>query len=117
MRNQKTSTGRRTVKGTQNTTIVLLLITASILTAMLISPYIGGEPAAYADASVRQGKYIMATGAFDKNIDLLYVVNIQTQKLIVYAPNKPRRTLDVQGKAISLGKFFGRKLLATDEHR
>jgi len=108
MRHQRTSTWRKTVKGTQNTTIVLLLITASILTAMLVSPYIGGEPAAYGDASVRQGKYIMATGAFDKDIDLLYVVNIETQKLIVYAPNKPKRTLEVQGKAVSLGRFFGR---------
>jgi len=97
-----------TVKNTQNTTIVLLLITASILTAMLVAPYIGTEPAAYGDSSVRQGKYIMATGGYDQNIDLLYVVNIETQKMAVYAPNQARRSLDLQGKVISLGTSFGR---------
>jgi len=101
------------VKDTQNTTIILLLVTASILTAMLVASYTGNEPAAYADASVRQGKYIMATGGYDQNIDLLYVVNIETQKLGVYAPNKARRTLDLQGKVVSLNTSFGRSATGT----
>ena len=90
------------MNNTQNTTIVLLLITAGILTAMLLSPYVGTEPAAYGDASVRQGKYIMVTGGYDENIDLIYVVNIETQKLMVYAPNKGKRTIDKMGVAVSL---------------
>ena len=90
------------MNNTQNTTIVLLLITAGILTAMLLSAYVGTEPAAYADASVRQGKYIMATGGYDKNIDLIYVVNIETQKLVVYAPNRGKRTLDKMGTSVPL---------------
>jgi len=90
------------VNNTQNTTIVLLLITAGILTAMLLSTYVGTEPAAYGDSSVRQGKYIMATGGYDENIDLIYVVNIDTQKLCVYAPNLGKRTIDKMGTAVSL---------------
>ena len=90
------------MNNTQNTTIVLLLITAGILTAMLLSPYVGTEPAAYGDASVRQGKYIMVTGGYDENIDLIYVVNIETQKLMVYAPNKGKRTIDKMGTAVPL---------------
>ena len=90
------------MNNTQNTTIVLLLITAGILTAMLLSAYVGSEPAAYGDSSVRQGKYIMATGGYDENIDLLYVINIETQKLCVYAPNTGKRTIDRMGIAVSL---------------
>ena len=90
------------MNNTQNTTIVLLLITAGILTAMLLSPFVGTEPAAYADSSVRQGKYVMATGGYDENIDLIYIVNIETQKLCVYAPNLGKRTLDKMGTAVSL---------------
>jgi len=81
---------------------VLLLITAGILTAMLLSPFVGTEPAAYGDSSVRQGKYIMATGGYDENIDLIYVVNIETQKLCVYAPNMGKRTIDRMGTSVSL---------------
>ena len=90
------------MNNTQNTTIVLLLITAGILTAMLLSAYVGSEPAAYGDSSVRQGKYIMATGGYDENIDLVYVVNIETQKLCVYAPNLSKRSIDRMGLPVSL---------------
>jgi len=81
---------------------VLLLITAAILTAMLMSGFVVTEPAAYGDSSVRQGKYIMATGGYDENIDLIYIVNIETQKLCVYAPNRGKRTIDRMGLPVSL---------------
>jgi len=96
------------VNNTQNTTIVLLLITAGILTAMLMSAYVG-EPAAYGDSSVRQGKYIMATGGYDENIDMIYIINIETQKLCVYAPNRGKRTIDRMGAAVSLNQGPARK--------
>ncbi|MCP4376871.1 MAG: hypothetical protein GY794_11925 [bacterium] len=88
------------MNNTQNTTIVLLMITAGILVAMLISA--GNDSAAYGDSAVRQGKYVMVTGGYDKNTDLLYVVNIETQKLAVYAPNEHKRTIDRMGTALSL---------------
>ena len=91
------------MNNTQNTTIVLLIITAAILTAMLFPAIMNDEDsAAYGAASVRQGKYIMATGAYDISIDLLYVLNIDTQKLCVYAPNSKTRMIDKVGNAISL---------------
>ena len=81
---------------------MLLLITAGILTAMMVSALVP-TPAAYGgDASVRQGKYIMTTGSYDVNLDLIYVVNIETQKLAVYAPNVSKRTLDKMGVTVSL---------------
>ena len=91
------------MKNTQNTTIVLLMITAAILTAMLLPAIMNDEDsAAYGNASVRLGKYIMATGAYDLGIDLLYIVNIKTQKLCVYAPNSKTRMIDKLGNAVSL---------------
>jgi len=96
------------VNNTHNTTIVLLLITAGILTAMLLSAYVG-DPTAYGDASVRQAQYILATGAYDENTDLLYVVNIATQKLVVYAPNIAKRTIDKMGLPVSLQQGAVRK--------
>jgi hypothetical protein len=82
---------------------VLLMITAAILTAMLLPAIMNDEDsAAYGDASVRQGKYIMVTGAYDISIDLLYVLNIETQKLCVYAPNSKTRMIDKMGNAIPL---------------
>ena len=82
----------------------MLLITAGILTAMLLSAHMGTEPAAYGSSSVRQGKYIMATGAYDAAVELLYVINIETQKLVVYAPNTGKRTLDRMGTTTSLNQ-------------
>ncbi len=90
------------MNNTQNTTIVLLTVTAAILAAMLLPTLFDEGSVAYGDGSVRQGKYIMATGGYDKNIDLIYVINIETQKLVVYAPNRGRRTLDKMGLAVPL---------------
>ena len=90
------------MNNTQNTTIVLLLITAGILTAMLVPAYMGTEPTAYGDSSVRQGKYILATGGYDENIDMIYIINIETQKLCVYAPNLGKRSIDKMGLAVKL---------------
>lgn len=81
----------------------MLTVTAAILTAMIIPAFINDtDSMAYGDGSVRQGKYIMSTGAYDRAIDLIYVINIETQKLCVYAPNFNKRTIDKMGTAIPL---------------
>ena len=92
------------MNNTQNTTIVLLLITTAILTAMLMSGFIGTEPAAYGDSAVRQGKYVMVTGAYDASVDLIYIANIESQKFCVYAPNLAKRTIDRMGLAVPLNR-------------
>jgi len=96
------------MKNTQNTTIVLLVITAVILTAMLISVYMGTGRSAYASGniSVRQGKYIAATGGYDSNIDLQYVIDVENRTLITYAPNVNKRSIDVIGQKIVLNRIF-----------
>jgi hypothetical protein len=98
------------MKNTQNTSIVLLVITAVILTAMLISVYVGTGRSAYAsgNVSVRQDRYIVATGGYDVNIDLLYVIDVENRTLILYAPNVNKRSIDVIGQKIALDRTFGR---------
>ncbi len=78
---------------TQNLTIALLLVAAAALGAILIGT-LADEPA-YADASVRQGRYIAVTGAWSNDIDLLYVLDVPNQKLNAYflQQNDPIPTL------------------------
>jgi len=66
----------------QNITIGLLLLTAIILGAMVVSTYTASP--AYAASSIKQGDYIMVTGAASDKIDLLYVVDIAARRLNAY---------------------------------
>ena len=93
------------MNNTQNITIVLLLISAVVLTAVLIGAYTGTSETAYADGSTRSGDYTMVTGAYDKEFDLLYVINIAKKTLIVYRLNNGTKAIDLQDK-IDLGRAF-----------
>ena len=79
------------------------MITAAILSAMLLPTLMNDtDSAAYGGTTARQGKYIMATGAYDLTLDLVYVINIDTQKLVVYVPNTKKRSIDKVGTSVSL---------------
>lgn len=92
----------------KNTTILLLTITAAILTAILVSAYMMDGEAAYAGSSEsRQGQYILGTGQYSKNMDLVYVIDVENQALITYAPNTNRRTVETIGRRIDLESVFG----------
>jgi tetrahydromethanopterin S-methyltransferase subunit D len=41
-------------------------------------------PAAYADASVKQGDYIMVNGSIGAGVDVIYVINVSERILIGY---------------------------------
>ena len=69
----------------QNVTIAMLLVTAAILTAVLIGTFAGTGQVARAEASVSAGDYTMTTGVMSgSNVRLLYVINMDMQKLNVY---------------------------------
>ena len=74
------------MKNTQNMTIGLLLITAAVLTALLISSYVTPQPT-YAAPSVKEGDYIMGTGQWSPSTDLVYVLDIAAQRINVYTAN------------------------------
>ncbi len=80
---------------TQNITIVLLLMTAAILTSLLAGSWLYTEPA-YASGTSRAGDYIMANGTFDSDTDFIYVLDVANAKLNLYYPN-------INTKALTLG--------------
>ena len=72
------------MKDTQNVTIAMLLISAVILTVMLVAAYTNTSQDAYAKTSIKQGDYIMVNGDWSPSIQLLYIVDIAANKLNVY---------------------------------
>ncbi len=97
------------MSNSQNTTIIVLLISAAILVTMLVGGFYASQQEATADASVRQGRYIMATGAYTKSIDLLYVLDVQNGTMVTYVPNNNKKTVDVVGRKLNLSKAMNRR--------
>jgi len=90
---------------TQNITIVLLLVTASALTAMLLGSYLYTEPA-YGYSGMMGGDYIIASGAYNAETDFVYVIDIANSKLNVYFANINTNALAL-GDTVNLARFFG----------
>lgn len=89
---------------TQNVTIVLLLMTAAILTSLMAASWLYTEPA-YAGASARAGDYLIVNGMYDADTDFIYVLDIANAKLNLYYPNINTNTLTL-GTSINLAATF-----------
>ena len=89
---------------TQNITIVMLLMTAAILSSLLIAGWLYTEPA-YASGVSRAGDYIMASGQYDADTDFIYVLDIANAKLNLYYPNINTNQLTL-GTSLDLGAAF-----------
>ncbi len=72
---------------TQNITIVMLLMTAAILTSLLVAGWLYTEQPAYGSGVSRAGDYIMASGMYDDGTDFIYVLDVANAKLNLYYPN------------------------------
>ena len=70
------------MRDTQNTTIVLLLVSAAVLGALLIGNYTAREAAG--DTSVRGARYVMVPGAVGRDMDAVYVINVPAHQLNIY---------------------------------
>ena len=81
------------MKDGQNITIVLLAVTAVILAALLISDFISTP--AYADTPVKEGDYILGTGAASRSTDLIYIIDIANRQLNVYVANINTNAIDI----------------------
>lgn len=75
------------MKNNQNITILLLTISAAILTVMLVVTMTETSQEAVAGASAKEGDYIMATGRISSAYDAVYVVDVVEERLIVYWVN------------------------------
>jgi len=83
------------MKDPQNITICLLLATGTILASLLVSSYMTTDNAAYATVSIKQGDYILATGARSGTKELVYVLDIAARRLNVYDTNTTNWTLEL----------------------
>jgi hypothetical protein len=92
----------------QNITIVLLLVTAALLTGILVSTFTGTNQAAMASGNpVAGGDYIMCTAQFSVNIDNLWVIDKVAKKMVVYWFNPTARPPSVDiGHGRDLEKDF-----------
>lgn len=76
----------------KNLTIALLCVSATLLATVLVLLGAAGQPA-YADTPVRGGDYIMITGAYSDSTDLLYVLDVATQRINTYVFNPQNNDL------------------------
>ena len=74
------------MKNPQNITIMLLVISAAILTALLVGMQVYTTPQAQAGTSVRhqQSSYIVSVAHYSSSMDWVYVVDIKTRKINSY---------------------------------
>ena len=93
----------------QNTTIVILLVTAAILSAVLVGIFAGSSETALAAPSVRGGDYSVCTGNQPGGEgDLLFVVNMEARQLNVYNMNVKTNAVDLIQK-VDLDRAFRAK--------
>jgi hypothetical protein len=90
---------------TQNITIVMLLMTAAILTSLLAAGWLYTEQPAYAGGVSRAGDYIMASGQYDADTDFIYVLDMANAKLNVYYPDINTNQLKI-GVTVDVGAAF-----------
>jgi len=70
------------MKDSQNITIALLLVSASILAGLFVVSY--ETETAYAASPSRAGDYIMINGNISSSRDMVYVIDLAQGKLIAY---------------------------------
>ena len=93
----------------QNTTIAILLVTASILTALLVGIFAGNGQTALAAPSVRAGDYSACTGNMPGGeADLFYVINAEQRKMNVYSLNPKTNMIDLV-QSVDLERAFRTK--------
>lgn len=92
----------------KNITIALLLVTASILGAMLVSSFLAENNVAQASqTSVRQGDYIMTSGQITPSRELVYVLDIAARRLNVYFPDINNERIDLVDR-VNLERAFAK---------
>ena len=91
---------------TGNITIGLLVVTAVILTSMLVGTYFQTSQPVLAEGPARSGNYIIATGRWDVNVDLTWVINIAARQLNIYYANHKTDSIELID-SVDLEQAFG----------
>jgi hypothetical protein len=71
----------------ENMTITLLIVTAAVLTSLLVAGYVASAPAYGAVSGVKDGDYVMTVGTYDQDNDFVYVIDTASNRLNLYYVN------------------------------
>lgn len=93
------------MKKHENLIIAALVLTAGILSTVLVWSLVATPEQAYADTSVRGGDYIVGTGAWSASRDLLYIINRSQRQLNVYAIDQNSKSLN-RVQRLNLAEVF-----------
>ena len=91
----------------KNMLIVLLLISAVLLSAMLFVARQTEQTAQAGNTSARFGDYIMCPGARESSADNVYVIDVQLQRMGVYMVEPGTNDL-IPVDIIDLQRYFSR---------
>ena len=93
------------MKNSQNITIVLLLVTAAILSTVLALTFTGTSQQSYAETSDRYWGYIVTTGKIATTTDAMYIIDVDNKRLNAYTLHGKKRSIDLL-ESIDLAKVF-----------
>ncbi len=82
------------MKKNETILIVLLLATATVLTAMLVMSWQGTGQSAHAAVGVQGGDYIMTAAKVRNGREVLYIIDARNRKMMVYYLNEKTDSLD-----------------------
>ena len=99
------------MKSNQNIVIVLLAISAVVLTAFLVGNALADSPTRSAGLTVVRPASIftMCTGSWDVGMDILYVLDVDAQRLNAYYINTKTESVDLQDSVSLPAAFRGRR--------
>ena len=84
------------MKNADNLTIAILLATAAILGGLVLTTDVVSQPAYASSTGSKDGDYVMTVSTYDQNTDLVFVLDIDTNRLNAY-------TVDINTKSIRMG--------------
>jgi len=91
----------------KNMLLVLLLISAALLSAMLFVAHQTRQTAQAGNTSARFGDYILCPGARESSTDNLYVIDVRLQRMGVYLIEPGTNDL-MPVDIIDLQRYFSR---------
>ena len=91
----------------KNTMIVLLVISAVLLSGMLFVARQTSQSAKAGNTAARFGDYVMCPGARENGADNVYVIDMRKQRMIVYMIEPGRRDM-IAVDLIDLKRYFAR---------
>ena len=92
------------MKDTQNVTIALLCVAATILGTMVVLTY-NSSNAQGAGIAAAAGEYIMFTGEVTGSTDLLYVIDLTKRRMNAYHFDPMANVIELKDQ-VDLGKAF-----------